>query len=287
MLLTNLLAMKRFLLLWNFLLVVCCAKSQILEPEYIGQAYALMQSGERVALSLESGYVSANSNTTTHAAFSRHNIGLLFSPLLFGSGYSVSQSYGKTVEYLNVEGLNSLAFLRVKEPFSVVLRLESNDYLPETQIKVVRFVQDEGKRRAHAGSNIPFHAEKVGNSSYQIILDAPLYGEYGVVYRNDMNAVLTFSLGYSDDDVREYVKPFLESGSVKMVRYYAVNYFDIFDLDKGEYVENDDFAEKYGTSFLNRVVEEYNRQIKVIAKANKALAKAQRKAKRALKKAKK
>ena len=275
--------MKRVLFLWSCLLVVFCAKAQIVEPEYIGQAYALLQNGERIDLSSEIGYVSVKTSATTHGATSRHNIWNVFYPLLFGSNYSVSQSYGKSVDYLNVTGESSLTFLRVKEPFSIVLRLESNEYLPETLMKIVRFVVDDGVRKAHAGSGVPFQAVKVGKSSYQISLEKPLYGEYGVVFKNDMNTVLSFSLGYSDDEVRAYVKPFLEPGSVKMIRYTTANSFDIFDVDKGEYIEDDEFATKYSLDFLNRVEVEYNQQKKALDKANKAIKKAQRKAKRAQK----
>lgn len=272
--------MKRFLLSLGFLLGVLCASAQIAEPEYIGQAYALLQNGERVALSSEIGYVSVKTDATTHGATSRHNIWNIFYPLLFGSSYSVSQSYSNSVDYLNVSGLNSSAFLRVREPFAVILRLESNEYLPETQMKVVRFVSDDGVRRAHAGSGVPFQAVKVGESSYQITLDKPFYGEYGVVFKNDMNTILTFSLGYSDDEVRSYVKPFLEPGSVEMIRYTSANSFDIFDVDKGEYVEDSEFAANYGWGFLNRIEAEYSQQKKALAKANKAFKKAQRKAMR-------
>lgn len=289
-------------------MVVFCAKAQIVEPEYIGQAYAILQNGERIDLSSEIGYVSVDSKATRHAFSHSHTnasasstsnmniwrgigwlspssatINTTASASAISNGFSISKTRGKSVNYLNVSSGKSMVKLRVKEPFSIVLRLESNEYLPETRMRVVRFVSGNGVRRAHAGSGVPFRAVKVGKSSYQISLEKPLYGEYGVVFKNDMNTVLTFSLGYSDDEVRAYVKPFLEPGSVKMIRYTTANSFDIFDVDKGEYIEDDEFATKYSLDFLNRVKVEYNQQKKALDKANKAIKKAQRKAKRAQK----
>lgn len=297
--------MKRFLLSLGFLLGVLCASAQIAEPEYIGQAYALLQNGERVALSSEIGYVSLDSKSK-HRTFSHSytsattssasdmtiwrqlgwlspahaTINSTASSSATINGFAISTTREKSVNYLNISGVASLAKLRVREPFTIILRLESNEYLSETQMKVVRFVSDDGVRRAHAGSGVPFRAVKVGKSSYQITLDKPFYGEYGVVFKNDMNTILTFSLGYSDDEVRSYVKPFLEPGSVEMIRYTSANSFDIFDVDKGEYVEDSEFAANYGWGFLNRIEAEYSQQKKALAKANKAFKKAQRKAMR-------
>ena len=267
--------MKKLFSLFALALVVQMANAQLIEPEYIGQAYALLPNGERIELQSEMGYVSAHSNTTTRTASSL-NIWNVF----LSNVYSVSQSYGKSEHYLHVPSVASLAKLRIKAPFSILLRLESNEYLPEAQIKIVRFLQDDGERSAHAGSGVSFHAVKVGKSSYQVTLDNPFYGEYGVVFKNDMNLVQTFSLGYSDEDVREYVKPFLEPGSVKLLRYQVDNSFGIFDSDMGEYIDESDFIKKYGADFYKRVVAEYKKQQKAIAKAQKALRKAQRKAKK-------
>ena len=111
--------MKKGLILLLLLQVAICAKGQIVEPEYIGQAYVLLQNGQRVELDSELGYVSANTNTTTHAATTRHNIWGLFNPLLSASGYSVAQSYGKSVDYLNLPGESSPNQFRVREPFSI------------------------------------------------------------------------------------------------------------------------------------------------------------------------
>ncbi len=276
--------MKKGLILLLLLQVAICAKGQIVEPEYIGQAYVLLQNGQRVELDSELGYVSANTNTTTHAATTRHNIWGLFNPLLSASGYSVAQSYGKSVDYLNLPGESSPNQFRVREPFSIILRLESNAYLPETQIKVVRFVCDKGERHARSGQVVPFHAVKAGKSSYQIVLDKPFYGEYGVVYKNDMDAVPTFSLGYSDDDVQEYVAPFLESGSIEMVKYLMGGDVEIFDREQDAYIDIRVFKEKYGSNFAERIIAEYKHMQKILAKERKAQKKAQRLAKRKLKK---
>lgn len=267
--------MKKLFSLFALALVVQMANAQLIEPEFIGQAYALLPNGKRVELQSEMGYVAAHSNTTTHAASSL-NIWNVFLPNV----YSVSQSYGKSEHYLHVPSVASLAKLRIKAPFSIVLRLESNEYLPEAQIKIVRFLQDDGERSAHAGSGVSFHAVKVGKSSYQVTLDKPFYGEYGVVFKNDMNLVQTFSLGYSDEDVREYVQMFLEPGAVDMMRYTFDNSCEIFDAENGEYIEENVFAQKYGLDFLRRIKAEYKIEKKALSKAQKALKKAQRKAKK-------
>ncbi len=268
--------MKKALLFVVSLFLIQFADAQLVEPEYIGQAYAMLQNGERIALQSEIGSVLTRTNATTFAA-SHRNIWNVFLPILSANGFSVSQSYGKSENFLNVPSEASLTKLRIKEPFSIVLRLESNEYLPETQIKIVRFAMDKGARYAHSGFGVPFQAVKVGKSSYQITLNKPFYGEYGVVFENDMNTILTFSLGYSDDDVRDYVKPFFESGSVEMFRFNVDNAYDIFDVDTGEYVTEREFADKYGADFLKRVKVEHRLQQKALAKAKKAQRKARQK----------
>ena len=297
--------MKKLFSLFALALVVQMANAQLIEPEYIGQAYALLPNGERIELQSEIGFVSVNSKairgefshsyTRANASISSElnvwrqigrlspasaTINTLASATATTDGFSLSTTRGRSVNYLNVSGIASSVQLNVKKPLSIILRLENNEYLPETQMKVVRFEIKDGIRVAHAGSGVPFHAVETGKSSYQIILDKPFYGEYGVVFQNDMNTVLTFSLGYSDEDVCEYVKSFLEPGSVDMLRYTFDNSYEIFDAENGEYIEESDFVKKYGADFYKRVVAEYKKQQKAIAKAQKALRKAQRKAKK-------
>lgn len=289
----------RNLILSLVLLLFCgMVNGQVVEPEYIGQAYALVNGGERVELSSEIGYLSANS-TVTGDSFSlsstnEHSYGSATTNIWSGfastmasastysttGGFSVSKVRTKSANYLNVSGEESKVKLLVNKPFSVVLRLDDNDHLPETQIKIVRFTSKSGVRSAHEGSSVSFQATKLGNSSYQITLDDPFYGEYGVVYKNDMNVVLTFSLGYSNEDVRAYVKPFLEEGSIEMIREFNAIQYEIFDVRKGDYIWNDAFAELYGESFMKRIVAEYKQQKKALVKARRAAKKTLRKANR-------
>lgn len=293
--------------LFTLLLLLCgvTANAQIVEPEYVGQAYALLQSGDSVPLSVEVGYFETNSNGSVHSIFwgvgssrtsysgsshgSVHSIfrGVSSSRTSYsgssmtsysGSGSSHASIKTSSVEYINVPGQHSLVQLRVNEPFSVVLRLDRNDYLPEMQMKVVRFACDNGKRYAHGGSCVPFRAVKVGQSSYQITLDRPFYGEYGVAFKNDMNVLLTFSLGYTDADVREYVAPFLEPNSVAMIKNPLSVDVEILDREQNVYVDSAVFAQKYGIDFLRRITAEYKRMQKMMAKERKAQKKAQRKA---------
>ncbi|MBE6177814.1 MAG: hypothetical protein E7149_04835 [Rikenellaceae bacterium] len=261
--------------LFTLLLLLCgvTTNAQIVEPEYVGQAYALLQSGDRVPLSVEVGYFETNSNGSVHSIF--WGVG---SSRTSYSGSSHASIKTSSVEYINVPGQHSLVQLRINEPFSVVLRLDRNDYLPEMQMKVVRFACDNGKRYAHGGSCVPFRAVKVGQSSYQITLDRPFYGEYGVAFKNDMNVLLTFSLGYTDADVREYVAPFLEPNSVAMIKNPLSVDVEILDREQNVYVDSAVFAQKYGIDFLRRITAEYKRMQKMMAKERKAQKKAQRKA---------
>lgn len=286
--------MKKGLLCLALLLFSWAAYSQIIEPEYIGQAYALTEKGERVMLSPEVGYLSINTKAEKHTFSHSYTSGMvtadvwqnfvLASTRATTDGFSVTKIRGKSLNFLNVKGLYSPTQLRILEPFSVVLRLESNDYLPETQLKVVRFILKDGIRYAHEGSSVPFQAVKVGDSSYQIKLDTPWYGEYGIVFKNEMNTVLTFSVGYSDDDVREYVRPFLEPGSVDLMVYMSPETYElidgIFDRQKNDYVTSTEFGRLYGYDFMQRVIAEYKRMKKIVEKERKAQKKAERRNRR-------
>lgn len=266
--------MRKILSFFALFLLAQYADAQIIEPDYIGQAFLQIDNGE--VISLETEYPSIEDETKIKS-----------NTVMLRSGLGWTNSKSTTQTRVELRGVASISSVWAKENFSIILRVDDNRYAPETKCRIVRLFRDAEKNIRFYNPRdveqaVPFEARRYGKSSYQIRFKEPLSGEFAIEMQNDMNMLVTFGVVYKKEDAWDYVRAFMErfEGRTNIDLYEAETFYKlIFDLQTDAHLREDEFRVKYGESFTDELYVAY----RALQKEARLVKKTQRKAKRAQK----
>lgn len=243
--------MRKLALMLAMLAITSTAISQqIPEPEFIGEAIIVTESGEIIPLAIEYAMTKTRANAALY---------------LFGMGSIKSNFY--------LEGVMSHARVTAGEDFSIIIRAANNDYSPSGYIKIFRFDLKSNRREAEISSvgtfsgastnnfnYIPFMAKKYGSSSYLIKIKEIGTGEYGIKLNEENNTISTFGAQGSPEKMQEYV-------SYMVQNHIAIEITDntgttvMYDVPAQDYIPKNAMLQIYGKEYISKIKEMYKLQL--------------------------